>query len=77
VADLGNEIRVAVTGAGPGVFRVPAFEAALKKKFAPEAIDGLRVPEDGLNSDLHASAAYRAHLVGIMARRAVDAATRR
>ena len=76
VADLGNEIRVAVTGAGPGVFRVPAFEEALRKKFTPEAIDGLKVPEDDLNSDLHASAAYRAHLVGIMAKRAIGAATR-
>jgi len=76
VADLGHEIRVAVTGAGPGVFRVPAFEEALRKRFAPEAIDGLKVPADGLNSDLHASAAYRAHLVGIMAKRAIGAATR-
>jgi len=65
-----------VTGAGPGVFRVPSFESALKKTFAPEALDGLRVPEDDLNTDLHASAAYRAHLVGIMARRAIAAAAR-
>ncbi|MGC1386693.1 MAG: xanthine dehydrogenase family protein subunit M [Steroidobacteraceae bacterium] len=76
VADLGHEIRVAVTGAGPGVFRVPAFEEALRKRFAPEAVDGLKVPADDLNSDLHASAAYRAHLVGIMAKRAIGAATR-
>jgi carbon-monoxide dehydrogenase medium subunit len=76
VADLGGEVRVAVTGAGPGVFRVAAFEAALKKKFAPEALEGLSVPAEGLNSDLHGSAAYRAHLVGVMARRAVAAAAR-
>jgi len=76
VADLGSEVRVAVTGAGPGVFRVAAFEAALKRKFAPEALEGLSVPADGLNSDLHGSAAYRAHLVGVMARRAVAAAVR-
>jgi len=76
VADFGGEVRVAVTWAGPGVFRVPAFEAALKKKFAPEALEGLGVPADGLNSDMHGSAAYRAHLVGVMARRAVTAAGR-
>ncbi|MGH8133418.1 MAG: FAD binding domain-containing protein [Steroidobacteraceae bacterium] len=76
VADFGGEIRVAVTGAAPGVFRVAAFEAALKKKFAPEALGGVTMPADGLNSDLHGSAAYRAHLVGVMARRAVAAALR-
>jgi carbon-monoxide dehydrogenase medium subunit len=76
VADLGGEIRVAVTGAGPGVFRLPAFEAALKKNFTRDSISGLRAAEDGLNSDLHASAAYRAHLVGVMAGRAIDAASR-
>ena len=76
VADFGGEVRVAVTGAAPGVFRVAAFEAALKKRFAPEALDGLSVPPGGLVSDLHGSAAYRAHLVGVMARRAVAAALR-
>jgi len=76
VAVLGNEVRVAVTGAGPGVFRVPAFEAALKRKFAPGSLEGIAVPADGLSSDLHASAAYRAHLIGVMARRAVVAAAR-
>ncbi len=76
VAVLGGEIRVAVTGAGPGVFRVPAFEAALSKRFAPDSLDGIAVPADGLNSDLHASPAYRAHLIGVMARRAVAAAAR-
>lgn len=74
VADFGGEVRVAVTGAGPGVFRVPSFEAALKKSFAPEALAKLSVAADGLNTDLHGSAAYRAHLVGVMARRAVAAA---
>ena len=76
VADFGGEVRVAVTGAAPGVFRIAAFETALKKKFAPEALDGLTAPADGQNSDLHGSAAYRAHLVGVMARRAVAAALR-
>jgi carbon-monoxide dehydrogenase medium subunit len=76
VADFGGDVRVAVTGAGPGVFRVPSFEAALKEKFATEALDGLAVPADGLNNDLHGSAAYRAHLVGVLACRAVSAALR-
>jgi carbon-monoxide dehydrogenase medium subunit len=58
------------------VFRVPSFEAALKKKFAAEALDGLTIPADNLNSDLHGSARYRAHLVGVLARRAVAAALR-
>ena len=50
--------------------------AARFEQPAAESIDGLRVPEDGLKSDLHASAGYRAHLVGVMAKCAVDAATR-
>jgi carbon-monoxide dehydrogenase medium subunit len=64
-------VRVAVTGAGPCVFRVPAFEAALAKAWSAAALDGLAVSADELNNDLHGSAAYRAHLVGVLARRAV------
>jgi carbon-monoxide dehydrogenase medium subunit len=68
----GSEIRVAVTGAGSnGVFRVPSFEEALKKRFAPKSLEGVTIPADGMNSDIHGSAEYRAHLVGVMARRAV------
>jgi carbon-monoxide dehydrogenase medium subunit len=73
VADGPQGVRVAVTGAGPCVFRVPAFEAALAKHWSAAALDGLAVDADGLNSDLHASAGYRAHLVGVLARRAVAA----
>ncbi len=72
VAKRGNDARVAVTGAGGnGVFRVAAFEAALKKRFSPKSLEGLSVPADGLSSDIHGSAEYRAHLIGVLARRAV------
>jgi carbon-monoxide dehydrogenase medium subunit len=72
VAKRGSETRVAVTGAGSnGVFRVPSFEEALKKRFSPKSLEGLTIPADGMNSDIHGSAEYRAHLVSVLARRAV------
>jgi carbon-monoxide dehydrogenase medium subunit len=74
VADMGNGVRVAVTGAGPCVLRLAEMEKALAAKFAPESVAGLKVKADGLNSDLHASAEYRAHLITVMAKRAVEAA---
>lgn len=66
-------VRVAVTGAGACVFRLPSFEAALTQNFTPAALEGLTVDPDGLNEDVHADAVYRAHLTGVMARRAVAA----
>jgi aerobic carbon-monoxide dehydrogenase medium subunit len=75
IARRPSEVGVAVTGAGSnGVFRVPAFEEALKKRFAPKALEGLSVAPDDLNSDIHGSAEYRAHLIGVLATRAVDTA---
>src|SRR5580658_10488435 len=73
VARTGSGVRVAVTGAGPCVFRQKDMEAALTKSFSPDAIKDIAIPDDGLNSDIHASAEYRAHLVNVMARRAVAA----
>jgi aerobic carbon-monoxide dehydrogenase medium subunit len=75
VAQTGGGVRVAVTGAGPCVFRLPDFEQALASNFSPSAVDGLKVSPANLNSDIHASAEYRAHLVKVMAKRAVQAAS--
>ena len=74
VAKTGNSVRVAVTGAGPSVFRIKAAEAALAKKFDASALDGITIKPDDLNSDIHASAEYRAHCVLVIAKRAVAAA---
>src|SRR3978361_600033 len=75
VAKRPSDVRVAVTGAGAeGVFRVTSFEEALQKRFNAKSLDGLSVPTEGVNSDLHGSAAYRAHLIAGLARRAAAAA---
>ena len=74
VAKVRDGVRVAVTGAGPSVFRVSEMEDALAGDFSPDAIKGIEVPADDLNNDIHASAEYRAHLINVMARRAVAAA---
>jgi carbon-monoxide dehydrogenase medium subunit len=74
VAKTASGVRVAVTGAGPGVFRVPRMELALSEMFDPSAIAAIRIDADGLSTDIHADAGYRAHLVTVMAKRAVAAA---
>lgn len=75
VADAADGVRVAVTGAGAdGVFRHADMEAALSGKFKSDALDGVATDAAALMSDMHGNAAYRANLVGVMAKRAVDAA---
>ncbi len=74
VAETDGGARVAVTGAGPNAYRVPEMEAALGGNFSPDAVANIKVSADDLNSDIHASAEYRAHLVTVMAKRAVAAA---
>ena len=75
VADFGGgKVRVAVTGAGPCAFRQAEMEKALASKFAPDAVANIKVKQDGLNNDLHASPEYRAHLITVMCKRAVEAA---
>jgi len=74
VAKTAGGARVAVTGAGSsGVFRAEEFEAALNANFSPAALEGVSMDASGLNSDMHADADYRAHLIGVMAKRAVAA----
>ena len=63
-------VRVAVTGAGPSVFRFKAAEDALGR-FDPQALEGITVDAAGLNTDIHASAEYRAHAVAVLAKRTV------
>jgi carbon-monoxide dehydrogenase medium subunit len=75
VAEFHDSVRIGITGAGACAFRGNALEQALGARFAPEALDGVYVPDAGFNSDLHASAAYRANLVKVMAKRAVAALT--
>lgn len=72
VAQTGDQVRVGVTGASKGgVFRARNIEEALSKDFSPNAIEGLEFKASEMNSDIHASAEYRAHLIGVMASRAV------
>jgi carbon-monoxide dehydrogenase medium subunit len=74
VAVTAGGVRVAVTGAGQsGVFRLTDAEKALAASFTPAALDGVTVDEDMLNADIHAGADYRAHLIKVMAKRAVTA----
>ena len=77
VAQTSAGVRVAVTGAAGSVFRCKPLEDALGKSFTPEAAKAVKVSADGLNGDLHGSAAYRAAMISVMASRAVAAALAR
>ena len=74
VAQFKEGVRVVVTGAGASVFRVEEMEKALAKNFSSAALGNITVPADDLNSDMHGDAEYRAHLIGVLAKRAVEAA---
>ena len=76
VCDTTSGVRVAVTGAGPCAFRLKKMEKILAKDFSPKAIEKFAHPAEGLNSDIHAAADYRAHLITVMAQRAVETAVK-
>lgn len=71
VAKTGGGVRVVVNGAGPGVFRQTEMEKALAANWSADAVANIKQASEGLNSDIHGSAEYRAHLVTVMAKRAV------
>ena len=72
VAKLKKEIRVAVTGVDSCVFRCKKLEDALSNNFSPSAIDSINILSKGFNNDIHASADYRAHIIKVMAKKAVS-----
>ena len=74
VAQFEAGVRVAVTGASSGVFRHSGLEAALSKNFTPEAAAAVKIDASDLNSDIHASAAYRANLISVQTQRGVSRA---
>ncbi len=74
VAKTASGARVVVTGAGNGVIRMKSMEAALSKNWSAAALDGIAVPPSACNGDIHGSPEYRAHLISVMAKRAVTAA---
>ena len=72
VAKLKNEVRVAITGAASCVYRSKELENALSSNFSDSAIDKAKISSKGLNSDIHASAEYRAHIIKVMTKKAVS-----
>jgi aerobic carbon-monoxide dehydrogenase medium subunit len=75
VARFADRVRVAVTGAGPCVFRLERAESMLATQFSSSALDRLKIEPEGLSSDIHATAEYRAHAVGVVLKRAVELAS--
>ena len=74
VAQFDRGVRVAITGAGSGVFRHAGLEAALSGNFSPEAVDNVVIAPDDLSADIHATPAYRAALIAVQTKRAVTQA---
>jgi len=74
VAQTAGGVRVAVTGAASSVFRAKRLEDALSARWSADAASGVKIDQAGLNGDLHASPEYRAHLISVLAARAVAAA---
>ncbi|MDB5617321.1 xanthine dehydrogenase family protein subunit M [Tardiphaga sp.] len=74
VVQSAGGVCLAVTGAGPGVFRVPEMEKALAASFTPAAVASIKVSAENMSSDIHADSEYRAHLITVMAKKAVAAA---
>ena len=72
VAKLKDKVRVAITGAGSCVYRSKEIEEALSSNFSPSAVENVNISSKGLNSDIHASAEYRAHIIKVMTRKAVS-----
>ena len=72
VAKLKNEVRVAVTGVESSVFRCKKLEDILSKNFSSSAIDDVNISSKGFNADIHASAEYRAHIIKVMAKKAIS-----
>jgi carbon-monoxide dehydrogenase medium subunit len=74
LAQTASGVRVAITGASAGVFRHTGLEAALNQSFTPAAVDGVAIDASSLNTDLHGTAAYRAQLIRVLTRQAVQKA---
>jgi len=72
VAKFKDEVRVAITGVESCVFRCKKLEDALSSNFSPSAIDSVNISSKGFNSDIHASDEYRAHIIKVMAKKAVS-----
>jgi len=71
VAQTAGGVRVAITGTGNGVFRHAGLEAALNQRFTPDAVDAVVIDASEVNGDLHASQAYRTHLIKVQTQVAV------
>jgi aerobic carbon-monoxide dehydrogenase medium subunit len=72
VAKFKNEVRVSVTGAGSHVFRIKELEDVLQKDFSYTSVDNVKISSKELNSDIHASADYRAHIISVMTKKAIS-----